>query len=84
MRFYASAIGKKLIVAVTGAILVGFLIGHLLGNLLIYGGPDPLNAYAEKLASLGPLLWIIRGSLLLTLVAIGVDSFRKRRRINRG
>jgi succinate dehydrogenase / fumarate reductase cytochrome b subunit len=68
-RFYASSIGKKIIVALTGVVLVGFLVGHLLGNLLIYGGPEPVNDYAEKLRRLGPGLWLIRGGLLLTLVA---------------
>ena len=57
-----------MIVAVTGVILILFLIGHLLGNLQIFLGPDWINSYAEHLRNLGPLLWMIRAFLLLTVV----------------
>lgn len=64
--FNRSSIGRKTIVAVTGLLLVGFLIGHLAGNLQVYaGGPDLINAYAYKLKSLGPILWAIRAGLFL-------------------
>jgi succinate dehydrogenase / fumarate reductase cytochrome b subunit len=59
-----SSIGKKTIVAVTGILLVLFVIGHLIGNLTVFLGPDALNAYAEKLHSLGPILWVVRLGLL--------------------
>jgi succinate dehydrogenase / fumarate reductase cytochrome b subunit len=59
-----SSIGKKTVVAVTGILLVLFVVGHLLGNLTIYLGPDAINAYAAKLQSLGPILWVIRLTLL--------------------
>jgi len=62
-----SSLGKKIVMAVSGFFLIGFVILHLLGNLLIYGGPDALNAYAEKLRHLGPMLWITR-LVLLTAV----------------
>lgn len=64
-----SSIGKKTVVAVTGVALVIFVIGHLLGNLTIFLGPDAINAYGAKLQSLGPILWIIRLALLAILVA---------------
>lgn len=63
-----SSIGRKMIVAVTGVILMLFVIGHLLGNLQIFLGPDWINGYAQHLRDLGPLLWIIRGFLLLTVI----------------
>ena len=66
--FHRSSVGRKLIVAVSGAILILFVIGHLLGNLLIFLGPDWINGYGEHLRALGPLLWIIRGFLFLTVV----------------
>lgn len=66
--FHRSSVGRKLIVAVTGVILILFVIGHLLGNLQIFLGPDWINGYAEHLHNLGPLLWIIRAFLLLTVV----------------
>lgn len=59
-----SSIGKKTIVALTGICLVLFVTGHLLGNFTIYLGPDWLNAYAEHLQGLGPILWVIRICLL--------------------
>ena len=66
--FYKSSIGRKYIVAITGVILVGFIIGHLLGNLQIFLGPEYINSYAEKLRSLGALLWVIRLFLLVAVV----------------
>ncbi len=67
--FYLStSIGKKLIMAVTGLVVVGFLCGHLAGNLLLYWGPNAINSYAEHLQSLGPLLWMIRLGLLSAFV----------------
>ena len=57
-----------MIVAVTGAILILFVIGHLLGNLQIFLGPEWINSYSQHLRDLGPLLWIIRFVLLCTVV----------------
>ncbi len=58
-----------MLVAVTGVVLLGFIIGHLLGNLQIFLGPDWINSYAEHLRDLGPLLWLIRVFLLVNVVA---------------
>jgi succinate dehydrogenase / fumarate reductase cytochrome b subunit len=72
--FYRSSIGKKITVAVTGAIMVLFLIGHMMGNLLLFEGPghagEPtrLNQYAEILRFEPVVLWIIRLVLLATVV----------------
>ena len=68
LRFYHSSIGKKILVAVTGLAMIGFLAGHLLGNLLIFGGPEAINGYAKKLHDLGPLLYVVRAGLLATVV----------------
>ena len=54
--------------AITGVILIGFIVGHLLGNLQIFFGPEYVNSYAEKLRALGALLWVIRISLLVTVI----------------
>jgi pimeloyl-ACP methyl ester carboxylesterase len=62
--FWASTIGKKIVMAVTGLIGVGFVVGHMLGNLQVFLGPTKFNAYAHFLRSLGELLWIVRGVLL--------------------
>ncbi len=71
VRFYEAPIGKKVVMAVTGVMLVGYVIGHLLGNLQIYSAnPEQINRYAAFLhnpASAIPL-WAIRGVLLLAVV----------------
>ena len=51
--------------AVTGVILIAFIVGHLAGNLQIFEHPDRINGYAAFLHELGPLLWIERAGLLL-------------------
>ena len=57
-----------MIVAITGVILILFVIGHLLGNLQIFLGPDWINGYSQHLRDLGPLLWAIRLFLFCTVV----------------
>ncbi len=66
--FFRSSIGKKFVVALTGIVLIAFVIGHLLGNLQIFIGPDWINGYAEHLHELGPFLWVIRAFLLVTVI----------------
>lgn len=68
--FLRSTIGRKLVVAVTGVILFGFLAGHLAGNLLMFVGPEAMNAYAEllKTALHGWGVWIARAGLLAAFV----------------
>lgn len=68
ISYFSSSIGKKTIVAVTGVFLILFVVGHLVGNLQIFLGPEWINAYAHKLHSLGPLLWVIRLVLLAIVV----------------
>ena len=64
----SSSIGKKFLVAVTGFISFGYIIGHMLGNLQIFAGQNQINMYAEALHSLGPLLWVIRAVLLAAFI----------------
>jgi succinate dehydrogenase / fumarate reductase cytochrome b subunit len=66
-----SSIGKKMMMAVTGLGFCGFLAGHLIGNLTIYGGKDAFNSYAEHLHALGPLVTAIE-VCLLTMALIHV------------
>lgn len=66
--FYRTSLGKKLVMAVTGLILAVFVLGHLLGNLQIYQGPEKLNHYAQLLRTSMPLLWSVRLVLLLAVV----------------
>ncbi|MEO8560719.1 MAG: succinate dehydrogenase cytochrome b subunit [bacterium] len=65
MTLYRSTIGKRIIMAVTGLLLVVFVIGHMVGNLQQFLGPVRMNAYAAFLKSSGELLWIARLGLLV-------------------
>ncbi len=68
VAFYGSTIGKKIVMAATGVILVGFVTGHALGNLLVFSGPAALNRYGELLKSSVVILWIVRVTLLAAVV----------------
>ncbi len=61
---YRTLLGKKGAMAVTGAALFFFLIGHLLGNIQIFFGPQHLNGYAAFLKSTGEILWLLRAGVL--------------------
>lgn len=79
-RFWASSIGKKAVMAVTGLIMIAFLISHVLANLQVFAGPLKINDYAATLRKLGPLLWLARAGLLLALVLHVVAAFQLTRR----
>lgn len=64
----ASTIGLKVLMAVSGAVLVGFALGHMVGHLKVYAGREEYNAYAAFLQGLGELKWVIRIALLVALV----------------
>ncbi|MEO6805697.1 MAG: succinate dehydrogenase cytochrome b subunit [Edaphobacter sp.] len=66
--FWQSTNGKKVVMAVTGAMMFLFLIGHLLGNLLVFAGQARINAYAQFLHFDEGLLWIVRSTLILAVV----------------
>lgn len=71
--FYRSTIGKKIIMATTGLILVAFVVAHMAGNTLIFQGPDRLNAYSRFLHGTGELLWLVRVVLLVS-VLLHIDA----------
>jgi succinate dehydrogenase / fumarate reductase cytochrome b subunit len=64
-NLFGSTIGRKLIMAVTGVVLILFVVGHLVGNLQVFEDPDRINGYAHFLQSLGPALWAARIVLLV-------------------
>jgi len=68
LRPVQSSLGSKYLMAITGLGLVGFVIIHMIGNLLIFAGRDALNSYAQFLKSNGELLWLARGGLFLFFV----------------
>jgi len=81
--FWASTVGKKIVMAVTGVLLFVFVIGHLLGNLQVFEGPAKLNAYGAFLHSIGEFLWPVRIVLLIAvtlhIVATVQLALRKKR-----
>jgi len=72
MAIWSSVIGKKIVMALTGAVLILFVIAHVVGNLKIFSGPDEINAYSRFLRQVafpefgnGQVLWIVRIVLLV-------------------
>jgi succinate dehydrogenase / fumarate reductase, cytochrome b subunit len=78
LTLYRSSIGKKAVMALTGLIGIGFVIGHMIGNLKVFFGREDFNHYAEFLREVGEplvprmtLLWVIR-LVLLGAVALHI------------
>ncbi len=67
-RFWASTNGKKVVMAITGAVLFLFVIGHMLGNLQFFEGADKLNAYGHFLHGVPEILWAVRIVLLVSVI----------------
>lgn len=76
LTFIDTTIGKKIVMALSGLAMFGFVIGHMLGNLQVFLGPEAFNAYAVGLHSLGGLLWVARIGLLVALVAHVVTALQ--------
>jgi hypothetical protein len=68
--FLGSTVGQKMVMAVTGSFLVIFVIGHMIGNLQVYLGPESLNHYGELLRELlhGSFIWIFRAAIITAVV----------------
>lgn len=62
-----STIGKKVVMAVTGIIMFGFLVGHMAGNLQVFLGAEVFDHYAASIKAIPPLLWGVRAVLLISL-----------------
>lgn len=63
-----SSLGKKIVMAVSGAGLLAFVVGHMVGNLQIFLPPEAINRYAHFLQSTPELLWPVRIGMLTLLV----------------
>ena len=57
--FIGSSIGRKVVMAVTGVMLFGFVLVHMLGNLQVYLGPEALNHYGQFLRAAPPRSWAL-------------------------
>src|SRR5919197_380397 len=66
--FWCSSVGKKAVMAVTGLIMVAYLITHVLANLLVFQGPARINAYSAFLHGTGGALWAARLVLLAAVL----------------
>jgi succinate dehydrogenase / fumarate reductase cytochrome b subunit len=71
-----SSVAKKAVMAVSGIVLVLYLVAHMIGNLKIYSGRESFNGYSEWIRTIGEpavpaqtTLWIIRIVLLTAVVA---------------
>ena len=73
MKLLMSTIGLKAQMAISGMVLLGFVVGHMLGNLQIFLGPEALNNYAATLHGTPALIWGTRVTLLLA-VAVHIFS----------
>jgi succinate dehydrogenase / fumarate reductase cytochrome b subunit len=84
-RTLSSSLGRKYIVAVTGLAMIGFLLAHLSGNLLVFAGPEAMNAYAKGLHTFPAALWTLRLGLIGAAVfhiyfalALNLENYRAR------
>jgi succinate dehydrogenase / fumarate reductase cytochrome b subunit len=74
LKLSDTTVGKKILMAVTGVVYVGFVIAHMVGNLKVYQGAEHFNQYAEGLRTVGApffghgqLLWIARIILIISI-----------------
>jgi succinate dehydrogenase / fumarate reductase cytochrome b subunit len=84
---WESTVGKKAVMAVSGLVMLLYLLAHMLGNLKIFFGPDDYNGYAHWLRTMGEpalhyewALWVIRVVLAASVVAHGVCAYQLSRR----
>lgn len=68
LRFLNSSIGRKVLMGLTGLLLIGFLVSHLAGNLLVFVGRDAFNDYSHALIS-NPLIYLAEIGLLALFIA---------------
>jgi succinate dehydrogenase / fumarate reductase cytochrome b subunit len=83
VRFWRSGVGKKWVMAVTGIILLGYVLAHMVGNLKVFLGKHQINTYAEWLRNLGEpalprtvVLWTLRVVLIAAAVLHVVAAYQ--------
>ena len=82
LALWRTSVGKKAVMAVTGIILVAYLVTHVVANLLVFQGPDKINTYSRFLHGTGAALWLARLVLLAAAVlhiVAGVQLTARRR-----
>ncbi|MFI2372740.1 succinate dehydrogenase [Streptomyces sp. NPDC018833] len=85
--FWASTIGKKTVMAVSGLIMLGYLVAHMFGNLKIFFGPGEFNEYGHWQRTMGApvlheswALWLVRVVLLAAVIGHAVSAYQLSRR----
>ncbi|MFD3945321.1 succinate dehydrogenase [Streptomyces sp. NPDC058579] len=85
--FWSSTIGKKTVMAVSGLIMLGYLVAHVAGNLKVFFGSEEFNAYGHWLRTMGApvlhyswALWLVRIVLLAAVVGHAVSAYQLSRR----
>ncbi len=77
LKFWDSSVGKKVVMGLTGLILVGFVIGHMAGNLQIFMGMERYNAYAKLLQEdIIEITWAVRVVLLIATVLHVLSAYQ--------
>jgi len=81
-ELYRSTVGKKYVMALSGLVLMGYVLVHMIGNLKIYLGAADLNAYAEWLRAIGApalphgtALWVVRVVLIVAVALHGHAAY---------
>jgi succinate dehydrogenase / fumarate reductase cytochrome b subunit len=82
---WGTSVGKKAVMAVTGLVMLAYLITHVLANLMVFQGPAKINAYSAFLHGTGGALWVARLVLLAALVlhVVAAAQLTARRRAAR-
>jgi succinate dehydrogenase / fumarate reductase cytochrome b subunit len=76
MQVFSDSIARKAVMAVTGLLMVLFVVGHLLGNLTIFAGAEGINGYAAKLHQLGAVVWgnrLVMGAAVLLHLVLAIQ-----------
>jgi succinate dehydrogenase / fumarate reductase cytochrome b subunit len=76
MQVFSDSIARKAVMAVTGLLMVLFVVGHLLGNLTIFAGAEGLNGYAAKLHQLAAVVWgnrLVMGAAVLLHLVLAIQ-----------
>jgi succinate dehydrogenase / fumarate reductase cytochrome b subunit len=83
VTFYRSAVAKKWLMAVSGIVLLGYVLVHMIGNLKVFLGKDDINEYADWLRRLGEpalprevVLWGLRTGLIAAFVIHIVAAYQ--------
>ncbi|UZJ34080.1 succinate dehydrogenase [Streptomyces endophytica] len=86
-RLWDSSVGKKTVMAVSGLVMLLYLVVHMIGNLKIFFGPGEFDHYAHWLRVVGEpfmhrewTLWLVRVVLLVAVVAHATSAYQLSRR----